>query len=127
MEPPATRDYGAVQTEKAKVFEAMRPLKPDDLVRGQYAGYRKEKDVARNSDVETYCAVRLFIDSWRWAGGAILPALGQVPAGDGDRGIGGVEAAAAAVVPGLAAEERPRELHSLPIPHPIRRLHWRRG
>ena len=68
MEPPATRDYGAVQTEKAKVFEAMRPLKPDDLVRGQYAGYRQEPDVAKNSDVETFCAVRLFIDSWRWAG-----------------------------------------------------------
>jgi glucose-6-phosphate 1-dehydrogenase len=68
MEPPATRDYGAVQVEKAKVFEAMRPLAPDDLVRGQYAGYRKEKDVAKNSDVETFCALRLFIDSWRWAG-----------------------------------------------------------
>ena len=68
MEPPATRDYGAVQTEKAKVFEAMRPLKPDDLVRGQYAGYRQEPDVAKNSDVETFCVVRLFIDSWRWAG-----------------------------------------------------------
>jgi glucose-6-phosphate 1-dehydrogenase len=68
MEPPATRDYGAVQTEKAKVFEAMRPLKSDDLVRGQYEGYRKEDDVAKNSDVETYCAVRLAIDSWRWAG-----------------------------------------------------------
>jgi glucose-6-phosphate 1-dehydrogenase len=68
MEPPATRDYGAVQTEKAKVFEAMRTLKSDDLVRGQYAGYRDEPDVARNSDVETFCAVRLFIDSWRWAG-----------------------------------------------------------
>jgi glucose-6-phosphate 1-dehydrogenase len=46
----------------------MRPLKPADLVRGQYAGYRKEKDVAKGSDVETFCAARLFIDSWRWAG-----------------------------------------------------------
>jgi glucose-6-phosphate 1-dehydrogenase len=68
MEAPADRNYGAVQSEKAKVFEAMRPLKPDDLVRGQYIGYRKEKDVAKNSDVETFCAVQLFIDSWRWAG-----------------------------------------------------------
>jgi glucose-6-phosphate 1-dehydrogenase len=68
MEPPATRDYGAVQAEKAKVFEAMRPLTPDDLVRGQYEGYREEQDVAPDSDVETFCAVRLFIDSWRWAG-----------------------------------------------------------
>jgi len=68
MEPPAGRDFGAVHTEKAKVFQAMRPLAPDDLVRGQYAGYRKEPHVAKNSDVETFCALRLFIDSWRWAG-----------------------------------------------------------
>jgi glucose-6-phosphate 1-dehydrogenase len=68
MEPPATRDFGAVQNEKAKVFQAMRPLESDDVVRGQYDGYRKEKDVAKNSDVETFCALRLFIDSWRWEG-----------------------------------------------------------
>jgi glucose-6-phosphate 1-dehydrogenase len=68
MEPPAGRDFGAVHNEKAKVFKAMRPLKSEDMVRGQYAGYRKEPDVARNSDVETYCAVRLSIDSWRWEG-----------------------------------------------------------
>jgi glucose-6-phosphate 1-dehydrogenase len=57
-----------VHSEKAAVFQAMRPLRSSDVVRGQYAGYRKEPDVARNSDVETFCAVRLFIDSWRWAG-----------------------------------------------------------
>ncbi len=68
MEAPAGRDFGDVQSEKAKIFKAMRALKPDDMVRGQYAGYRQEQDVARNSDVETYCALRLFIDSWRWDG-----------------------------------------------------------
>jgi glucose-6-phosphate 1-dehydrogenase len=68
MEPPSDRDYGSVHSEKAKVLEAMRPLKRDDLVRGQYAGYRKEPGVAKRSDVETFCALRLFIDSWRWAG-----------------------------------------------------------
>jgi glucose-6-phosphate 1-dehydrogenase len=68
MEPPADRDFGAVHSEKAKVFQAMRPLKPDDLVRGQYAGYRREPEVAKSSDVETFCALRLFIDSWRWEG-----------------------------------------------------------
>lgn len=68
MEPPADRDFGAVQNEKAKVFQAMRPLTSNDVVRGQYAGYRKEPDVAKNSDVETFCAVRLFVDSWRWEG-----------------------------------------------------------
>ena len=68
MEPPAGRDFGAVQDEKAKVFRAMRPLKSHDLVRGQYAGYRKEAGVAKKSDVETFCALRLFVDSWRWDG-----------------------------------------------------------
>ena len=68
MEPPASRDYGAVQSEKAKVFQAMRPLTAEDIVRGQYVGYRDEPDVAKDSDVETFCALRLFIDSWRWEG-----------------------------------------------------------
>jgi glucose-6-phosphate 1-dehydrogenase len=68
MEPPADRDFGTVHNEKTKVFQAMRPLTPDDVVRGQYAGYRKEPHVAKNSDVETFCALRLFIDSWRWQG-----------------------------------------------------------
>jgi glucose-6-phosphate 1-dehydrogenase len=68
MEPPAYRGFGAVHTEQAKVFQAMRPLDPDDLVRGQYAGYRSEPNVAKNSDVETFCALRLYIDSWRWRG-----------------------------------------------------------
>jgi len=57
-----------VHNEKAKVFKAMRPLRPDDVVRGQYAGYRLEPDVAKRSDVETFCALQLFIDSWRWDG-----------------------------------------------------------
>jgi glucose-6-phosphate 1-dehydrogenase len=68
MEPPVGQHMGYVHDEKAKVFKAMCPLKPDDLVRGQYAGYRDEPDVAKRSDVETYCALRLFIDSWRWEG-----------------------------------------------------------
>jgi glucose-6-phosphate 1-dehydrogenase len=68
MEPPAGQSYGFVQDEKAKVFRAMRPLKPEDMVRGQYIGYRDEPNVAKDSDVETYCALKLYIDSWRWAG-----------------------------------------------------------
>ena len=68
MEPPAYQGYGAVHSEKAKVFQAMRPLDPDDVVRGQYAGYRKEPGVAKDSNVETFCALRLYIDSWRWEG-----------------------------------------------------------
>jgi glucose-6-phosphate 1-dehydrogenase len=68
MEPPACQGFEAVHREKASVFQAMRRLKTADVVRGQYAGYRSEPDVARTSDVETFCAVRLFIDSWRWEG-----------------------------------------------------------
>lgn len=68
MEPPTYRGFGAVHGETADVFQAMRPLKSADLVRGQYAGYRREPGVAKNSDVETFCALRLFIDSWRWEG-----------------------------------------------------------
>ena len=68
MEPPSGRDFGSVHSEKARVFSAMRPLRSGDLVRGQYTGYRKEPGVAKNSDVETFCAMRLLIDSWRWEG-----------------------------------------------------------
>lgn len=68
MEPPALQSFGAVHRAKADVLRAMLPLKPADLVRGQYIGYRDEAGVAKDSDVETFCALRLFIDSWRWAG-----------------------------------------------------------
>ena len=80
MEPPAYQGFAAVQSEKAGVFHAMRPLTADDVVRGQYEGYRHERDVAPDSDVETFCALGLFIDSWRWSGvpwylrsGKVLP------------------------------------------------------
>lgn len=68
MEPPAYQGFGAVHGEKSKVFQAMRPLRPRDVVRGQYTGYRREPGVAKDSDVETFCALRLQIDSWRWQG-----------------------------------------------------------
>ena len=68
MEPPSYQAYAAVQSEKAAVFHAMRPATAADIVRGQYEGYRAEKDIAADSDVETFCALRLHIDSWRWAG-----------------------------------------------------------
>ncbi len=68
MEPPYGRRFEAQRDEKGKVFKAMRPLGPEDVVRGQFAGYRKEPGVAKDSDTETFCAVRLAIDSWRWAG-----------------------------------------------------------
>ena len=68
MEPPRSRGFVDLQAAKAAVFKAMRPLGPDDLVRGQYVGYRQEKDVAPDSDVETYVALRLHVDTPRWKG-----------------------------------------------------------
>lgn len=68
MEPPASRHFDAVHRHKADVFSAMRALRSEDLLRGQYVGYRDEPQVAKDSDVETFCAVRMHIDSWRWAG-----------------------------------------------------------
>jgi glucose-6-phosphate 1-dehydrogenase len=68
MEPPTYRGFGAVHGATADILKAMRPIKAAELVRGQYRGYRKEPGVARRSDVETFCALRLFIDSWRWDG-----------------------------------------------------------
>jgi glucose-6-phosphate 1-dehydrogenase len=68
MESPSGRGTEAVRDEKAQAFRSMRPLEPGDVVRGQFKGYRKEEGVAPDSEVETFAAVRLYIDSWRWAG-----------------------------------------------------------
>ncbi|MFZ5477223.1 MAG: glucose-6-phosphate dehydrogenase [Myxococcota bacterium] len=68
MEPPVSNEADAWRDEKVKVFKAMRALEPAKVVRGQYRDYRDEAGVARNSDVETFIALRVEIDSWRWAG-----------------------------------------------------------
>jgi glucose-6-phosphate 1-dehydrogenase len=68
MEPPVDPDAKYLQDEKAKVFAAMHPIDPKNLVRGQYVGYRDEPGVAPDSTTETFAAARLEIDSWRWAG-----------------------------------------------------------
>jgi glucose-6-phosphate 1-dehydrogenase len=66
--PVGNHDPQARQTEKLRLFRAMRPLEPKEVVRGQFRGYREEKGVAQDSQVETFAALRLHIDSWRWAG-----------------------------------------------------------
>jgi glucose-6-phosphate 1-dehydrogenase len=68
MEPPVRYARDALRDEKVKVFRAIRPLDPGRLVRGQFEGYRQEPGVAPDSRVETFAAVRLQIDSWRWSG-----------------------------------------------------------
>lgn len=68
MEPPVNGAADSLRDEKVKVFKAARPLRAEHLVRGQYQGYRNESGVAPDSKVETYAALRLEIDSWRWNG-----------------------------------------------------------
>ncbi len=67
MDPPVGHEPEAMQAEKLRLFRAMRPLEPRDVVRGQFRGYRDEPGVAPDSQVETYAALRLHIDTWRWA------------------------------------------------------------
>jgi glucose-6-phosphate 1-dehydrogenase len=68
MEPPISSEPDALRDETAKVMKTIRPLEASELVRGQYIGYRDEPGVAPDSDTETYCALRVHVDSWRWAG-----------------------------------------------------------
>ena len=68
MEPPVRIDSETIRDEKVKVLKAIRPIEADHLVRGQFRGYRQEKGVAPDSQVETFAALRLEIDSWRWKG-----------------------------------------------------------
>ena len=68
MEPPTAFEARSLVAEKAKVLRSIPPVRPQDVVRGQYRGYRDEPDVASDSSVETFVALRLEIDSWRWAG-----------------------------------------------------------
>jgi glucose-6-phosphate 1-dehydrogenase len=67
MDPPVGHERQSRQAEKLRLFRAMRPLDPKEVVRGQYRGYRNEKGVAEDSQVETFAALRLHIDTWRWA------------------------------------------------------------
>jgi glucose-6-phosphate 1-dehydrogenase len=68
MEPPVRIDSETIRDEKVKVLKAIRPLEPIHLVRGQFRDYRQEKGVAADSKMETFAALRLEVDSWRWKG-----------------------------------------------------------
>jgi len=68
MEPPVRTDSETIRDERMRLLKAIRPLEPKDVVRGQFRGYRQEKGVAPNSRVETFAALRLEVNTWRWQG-----------------------------------------------------------
>ena len=68
MEPPNSLEADRIRDEQVKVFRAIAPITPDAVVRGQFRGYQDEAGVAEGSTVETYAAMRLNVDSWRWSG-----------------------------------------------------------
>jgi glucose-6-phosphate 1-dehydrogenase len=77
MEPPASGSAAALRDEKMQVFRSIRSLAPSDLVRGQFTGYRDEPGVAPDSNVETFAALRVMVDSWRWSGVPFLIRAGK--------------------------------------------------
>jgi glucose-6-phosphate 1-dehydrogenase len=77
MEPPAGNYQEAARDEKARIFKAMRPIDPSHVVLGQYTGYLQEDGVAPRSQVETFAALRLYLDTWRWSGVPFLIRAGK--------------------------------------------------
>jgi glucose-6-phosphate 1-dehydrogenase len=77
MDPPAEHTRESIRDEKVRFMRSLRPLRPTDVVRGQFNGYRDEDGVAPDSTVETFVAVRLHADSWRWAGVPFLIRAGK--------------------------------------------------
>ena len=77
MEPPNSVEADRIRDEQVKVFRAIKPLRPENIVRGQFRGYQAEPGVAPGSTVETFAAVRLEVDSWRWKGVPFLIRAGK--------------------------------------------------
>jgi glucose-6-phosphate 1-dehydrogenase len=77
MECPISSESSYLRDEKVKLFKSIRPLSRSEFVRGQYGGYRSEPGVAANSQVETFAALRLYVDSWRWHGVPFLVRAGK--------------------------------------------------
>ena len=77
MEPPISISSEDMHNEKIKVLSAIRDIKSDDVIRGQYVGYLDEDGVAKHSDTETFVAMKIFIDNWRWAGVPIYMRTGK--------------------------------------------------
>jgi len=77
MEPPTALEPRAISEEKNKVFRSLLPINPAEVIRGQYKGYRDEDGVAKDSDTETFIALKANIDNWRWAGVPIYLRTGK--------------------------------------------------
>jgi glucose-6-phosphate 1-dehydrogenase len=77
MDPPSGHGVDSMRDEKARLMSSIAPLTPDDVVRGQFEGYRDEPGVASDSTVETFAAVRVSVDNWRWAGVPFLIRAGK--------------------------------------------------
>ncbi|MDT5094902.1 MAG: glucose-6-phosphate 1-dehydrogenase [Mycobacterium sp.] len=77
MEPPTALEPRAISEEKNKVFRSMLPVEPRNVVRGQFAGYRELEGVAKDSDTETFIALKVGVDNWRWAGVPIYLRTGK--------------------------------------------------
>jgi glucose-6-phosphate 1-dehydrogenase len=114
MEPPVSMASEPLRDERVKVLNAMRQPKGEDLVRGQYVGYTDEPGVAKNSKTETYAALRLNIDSWRWSGVPFLIRTGKK-----------LPVTATEV---LAVFKRPpQRLFDEPVPRDVNHLRFRLG
>jgi glucose-6-phosphate 1-dehydrogenase len=77
MEPPTSLEQGPLRQEKRKVFDSLAPIDPRSVVRGQYVGYQREEGVAKNSQTETFVAVKAEIENWRWEGVPIYLRTGK--------------------------------------------------
>jgi glucose-6-phosphate 1-dehydrogenase len=77
MDPPTGEEHEAMRDQKSALLKAVRPIAPSDVVRGQYTGYRSVEGVPPSSSVETFVALRLFIETWRWAGVPIYIRAGK--------------------------------------------------
>ena len=87
MEPPSSTDPAHIHSAQLDVFDAMEPIEPKDYVRGQYEGYKKVEGVAADSSTETFVALRVHIDSWRWAGVPFLIRAGKALAVTGTEAV----------------------------------------
>ncbi|MEA2211692.1 MAG: glucose-6-phosphate 1-dehydrogenase [Solirubrobacteraceae bacterium] len=108
LEPPSRIDAESLHMERTKLFDALRPIDPDRVVFGQYKGYRDEDDVADDSQVETFVALEVRVDTWRWSGVPFYLRTGKALA-EGRRTVTiGFTEAPLRLFPHHASQDKPR-------------------